>query len=68
MRGGFSMNIAALSVGLHQIQLQQNIGLALTKKAMDVAQVQSQEMINMIQQSSVPAPHPTSGHKIDMSI
>jgi hypothetical protein len=62
------MDIAALSVGLHQIQLQQSIGLALTKKAMDTAQVQSQAMINMIQQSAVPAPHPTSGHKVDLSI
>ncbi|MEK4875945.1 YjfB family protein [Bacillus sp. FSL W8-0102] len=62
------MDIAALSVGLHQIQLQQNIEIALTKKAMDTAQIQSQEMINMIQQSSVPAPHPTAGHKIDVRI
>jgi len=43
LRGGYSMDIAALSVGLHQIQLQQNIGIALTKKAMDTAQIQSQE-------------------------
>ncbi|AKP48492.1 YjfB family protein [Bacillus smithii] len=62
------MDISALSVGLHQIQLQQSVGIALTKKAMDAAQVQSQAMINMIQQSAVPAPHPTSGHKIDVSV
>jgi len=62
------MDIAALSVGLHQIRLQQSVGIALTRKAMDTVQIQSQEMINMIQQSAVPAPHPTSGHKIDVSI
>lgn len=62
------MDISALSVGLHQIQLQQSVGIALTRKAMDAAQVQSQAMINMIQQSAVPAPHPTSGHKIDVSV
>lgn len=62
------MDIAALSVGLHQIQLQQSVGISLTRKAMDTAQIQSQEMINMIQQSAVPAPHPTSGHKIDVNI
>ncbi|MEJ9211891.1 YjfB family protein [Bacillus smithii] len=62
------MDIAALSVGLHQFQLQQSVGIALTRKAMDTVQIQSQEMINMIQQSAVPAPHPTSGRKIDVSI
>ena len=62
------MDIAALSVGLHQIQLQQSVGISLTRKAMDTAQIQSQEMINMIQQSAVPAPHPTSGQKIDVRI
>ncbi|MED1489868.1 YjfB family protein [Bacillus smithii] len=62
------MDISALSVGLNQIQLQQSVGLALTKKALYAAQLQSQEMVNMIQQSAVPAPHPTSGHKIDVSV
>jgi hypothetical protein len=62
------MDIAVLSVGLHQIQLQQSVGIALTRNAMDMAQFQSQEMMNMIQQSAVPAPHPTAGHKFDVRI
>lgn len=61
------MDIAALSMGMKQVQLQQSMGIALTKKFMDMAQAQQNDLINMID-ASTPAPHPTSGKAIDVSI
>ncbi|MCP3760920.1 YjfB family protein [Domibacillus sp. A3M-37] len=55
------MDIAALSMGMSQASLGQNIGLALTKKTMDMAQQNANQMVQMLQ-----APHPTLGNSIDV--
>lgn len=54
------MDIAALSMGLSQANLAQNVGVALTKKAMD----QSEQ--NMDSLLKIMAPHPTLGNQIDI--
>jgi hypothetical protein len=61
------MDIAALSAGLSQIKLQSDVGIALTKKAMDVSQTQSNELLQMLN-TSVPAPQPTSSRFIDVKV
>lgn len=55
------MDIAALSIGMSQASLGQSIGIALTKKTMEAAQVNNQQLLNMLK-----APHPTLGKSIDI--
>ena len=55
------MDIAALSIGLHQASLSQSVGIALVKKAMDTSQQNANQMLEMI-----PAPHPNLGTSIDL--
>jgi hypothetical protein len=62
------MNIAALSIGLNQASLKQSMSIALTKKVMDQAQANNQGLLQMMQQSAPQAPHPTSGHSIDIKL
>lgn len=57
------MDIAALSNSMHQVQLMQNVSLAVTKQAMEFQQQTSQQLTEIID-----APHPTAGHSIDISI
>lgn len=60
------MDIAALSIAMNQAQLMQNVSLAVAGKVMETQQIQAQQMTEMME--SVDAPHPTLGHKIDISI
>ncbi|WP_435367802.1 YjfB family protein [Priestia koreensis] len=60
-----NMDIAALSVNMHQTSLQQDVSIALMKKTMNIAQVNAQAMNQLLMQAA-PAPHPTSGHHIDV--
>lgn len=55
------MDIAALSIGLSQASLSQNVGIALAKTVMDTSQQNAGEMLEMIQ-----APHPDLGHTMDL--
>ncbi|WP_081707554.1 YjfB family protein [Bacillus massiliigorillae] len=54
------MDIAALSISLNQAQLAQNVGIALTKKAMDT----SEQNVTMLLETMTP--HPTLGNSIDI--
>lgn len=56
------MDIAALSMGMSNASLGQSVSLALTKKTMDLAQQNANQMVQMLQQ----APHPTLGKSIDL--
>lgn len=58
------MDIAALSIGLSNIQLQQSVGIALTKKVMDVSESQTNGLLRMMEPAATP-PHPTAGKSID---
>lgn len=60
------MDIAALSIGMQQANLHQQVDLSLMKKVMETAETNGQAMANMLQQMAVPAPHPTLGNRIDV--
>lgn len=57
------MDIAALSIAMHQSQLMQNVSLAVTKQAMEVQQQNVEQVVEILD-----APHPTAGHTIDVSV
>lgn len=57
------MDIAALAMSMNQMQLLQNVSLAVTKQAMDFQQQSTEQLMEVID-----APHPTAGHSIDMSV
>lgn len=63
------MDIAAISMSHAQFELQQSAAMAVTKKAMDVAELQMQGMVEMLQ-GAVPDPQSVSpagiGEKIDV--
>ncbi|GGE50803.1 hypothetical protein GCM10011391_31950 [Pullulanibacillus camelliae] len=59
------MDIPALSTGLSQAKLQQDVSVAVTKQAMDATESQSNALINMLNTS---LPHPTSGSRFDARI
>lgn len=64
--GGVKMDIAALSISLHQSQLMQQVSLAVTKQAMDMQQQHVQQIAEAIE--SVPVSDPNLGNVIDISI
>ena len=41
-------SIAAMSVGMSNAQLQQNVSISVTNKAMDSAELAAQEMLQML--------------------
>ncbi|MGG3797639.1 YjfB family protein [Metabacillus fastidiosus] len=55
------MDIAALSIGMNQASLSQNISIALVKKVMTTAEQNSDGLIKMLEAS-----HPTLGKTIDL--
>lgn len=57
------MDIAALSIGMNQASLSQNVSIALTKKAMDSAEQNSIQLLKMLE-----VPHPTLGNSVDISV
>lgn len=57
------MDIAAVSIGLKQVQLAQAAGTSILKKAMDNAQVQAQDLLKIMEQSV----QPQLGNTIDIS-
>lgn len=57
------MDIAALAMSMKQAELMQNVSLAVTKQAMGVQEQNTEQLLEVID-----APHPTSGHTIDVSI
>ena len=58
------MDIAALSVSLNQGKLAQQVGLAVFKKAMDSAKVNSDAMLKVMEQSV----NPNVGSNIDIRV
>lgn len=62
------MDVAALSTAMSQVNLGQQVGIAMTKMVMDTAETNAATLTEMIQTSTVQAPHPTLGKTIDISI
>ncbi|PKM54301.1 MAG: putative motility protein [Firmicutes bacterium HGW-Firmicutes-5] len=58
------MDIAAMSIILAQGQVKQQAGVQLAAKVMDMAEVQSQDLIKMMEQSVTPE----IGRSIDIQI
>lgn len=58
------MDIAALSMGLSQMQLAQEVGVSVMKMAMDTSEVQVADLTKMMDQSV----NPHVGGKIDISL
>ncbi len=59
------MDIASISMGMNQIKLQNDVSLALAKQVMNVSKQQGSGLLEMLNQPAA-APHPTSGHLIDL--
>lgn len=57
------MDIAAMSVGLSQAKAMQTVSTSVTKKAMNVAEVQMQGIVDMMQSSA-----PNFGHRLNLSV
>ncbi|NPC93063.1 YjfB family protein [Bacillus sp. WMMC1349] len=55
------MDIAVLSMAMSQAALAQNVQVSLTKTALDVGKQSAEQLIDMVK-----APHPVSGHHIDL--
>lgn len=64
MRGADFLDIAALSIGLSQMQVAQEAGISVMKMAMGTATMQSNELTNMMEQSVTPH----LGASIDISL
>lgn len=58
------MDIAAMSTIMAQSNIKQLAGIALTKKVMDIAEVQNTNMIKMMEQSV----NPNLGSNIDIKL
>ena len=57
------MDIAAVAMSMKQAQLMQNVSLAVTKQAMEFQEQSTEQVLEILD-----APHPTSGHSIDVSV
>ena len=55
------LDIAALSVSMHQASLGQSLSIALTKMSLVSTQQNATQMIEMLE-----SPHPTLGNSIDL--
>lgn len=69
-KGGFYMDIAALSMVLSQSKVRQQATLSVMDKAMGQAEENGQNLIHLLEQSSVPQPaislDPNVGNSIDI--
>lgn len=57
------LDIAAVAMSMKKAQLMQNVSLAVTKQAMEFQEQSTEQVLEILD-----APHPTSGHSIDVSI
>ncbi|MFD1020125.1 YjfB family protein [Thalassobacillus hwangdonensis] len=61
------MDIAALSVVMNQGKLKQDAGIALMDKTMNQMESNGNQLVEMLEKSSVTPAHPTLGARIDIS-
>lgn len=65
------MDIAMMSIAMHQGKAQQQASLAVMKKSMDLAKGQSEGLDKLMQSAEIEAPqanHPDLGGKLDVSV
>ena len=56
-----TLDIAALSIGLNQASLSQDVSIALAKKVMETSQQSNEQLLKALE-----APHPNLGKSIDL--
>ena len=61
------MDIASLAISMNQAKLMQTVSIAVADKAMDLQQMQAEQLVEVIE-ASQPATHPYLGASIDFSI
>ncbi|OOM75017.1 hypothetical protein CLPUN_34540 [Clostridium puniceum] len=59
------MDIAAMSIGMHQASLENSVQLSVMKIAMNSVEVSSGQMVNMIDNMTV---EPYKGENIDATV
>ena len=59
------MDIAALSMALANQKVQQQASVSIMKKVMDMAEVQTQGIVDMMEETALPA---SFGHQLDISV
>ncbi|GAB3065764.1 YjfB family protein [Virgibacillus ainsalahensis] len=62
------MDIAATSVVMANQQVRSDAGLAVMRNVMDTFEQQGVQLMEMLEQPSQPASHPSLGSKIDLHI
>lgn len=63
------LDIAAMSTAMSQASVKFEASLAVMDHIKGLAEVQGEQLIEMMQQSNKPSvPHPTLGQKIDISV
>ena len=55
--------VAGLSMAISQTQFQQSLGIAVTRKAMDVMQTEADALVEMISAAA-----PSFGHVLDVKV
>ena len=61
------VDIASLAISMNQAQLMQNVSIAVAGKAMEMQQMQAEQLVEVME-TSQPAAHPYLGASIDISI
>lgn len=56
-----TLDIAALSIGVNQASLSQNVSIALAKKVMETSQQSNEQLLKTLE-----APHPNLGKSLDV--
>lgn len=64
MRGEDFMDIAALSIGLSQMQLTQQVNTSVMEMSLDTAKMQANDLTKMMEQSITPH----LGSRLDISL
>lgn len=60
------MDIAALSMAMANQHVRSNAGIAVMDNSMKMMEQQGQGLVQMLQQESPVAPHPSLGKQIDL--
>ncbi|WP_041671344.1 YjfB family protein [Acetobacterium woodii] len=62
------MDIAALSMGMSQMQVAQQASVSVMKMAMDTGSEQMTEMVKMVDSGAGPSPDPNIGQFLDVTV
>ncbi|WP_217586431.1 YjfB family protein [Lentibacillus saliphilus] len=62
------MDIAALSVMMANQHVKADAGVLIMNRTKSLMEQQGNQLIDMLQQSGTPAPHPDLGKQIDVSV